>query len=109
VLPVFTQERRQPVPTVCDGVRTFKLAKRINEGDRERLVSLGVNFTGAGDYQYNEVVVPAGWQFSDTANPMVKRLSDASGTPVAQLFFRPTGGTPSVHVFLTEDEVRSAQ
>jgi hypothetical protein len=104
VIPAFTQERTAPAPIVSDGVRTFGLARRINEGGRERLIELGVQFLGVSDYQYNDVVIPIGWEFRYTDNVFVNKLFDAAGTHVAQLFFRPTGGTPSVHVFLTDDD-----
>lgn len=106
VVPAFTAERSAPAPVVSDGVRTFALARRINEGGRERLVELGVQFVGQKDYQYNDVILPAGWEFRHTDNVFVSKLFDAVGNHVAQLFFRPTGGTPSVHVIMDADDAK---
>lgn len=106
VVPAFTAERNAPGPVVADGVRIFALARRINEGGRERLVELGVQFVGQKDYQYNDVILPAGWEFRHTDNVFVTKLFDAAGNHVAQLFFRPTGGTPSVHVIMDADDAR---
>jgi hypothetical protein len=105
VVPAFTAERSAPAPVVSDGVRTFGLARRINEGGRERLVELGVRFVGER-YQYNDVILPAGWEFRNTDNVFVSKLFDAAGNHVAQLFFRPTGGTPSVHVIMDADDAK---
>lgn len=106
VVPAFTAERSAPATVVCDGLRTFALARRINEGGRERLVELGVQFVGQKDYQYNDVILPAGWKFRHTDNVFVSKLFDAVGNHVAQLFFRPTGGTPSVHVIMDADDAK---
>lgn len=110
VVPAFTAERSAPATVVCDGLRTFALARRINEGGRERLVELGVQFVGQSEgqknYQYNDVILPAGWEFRHTDNVFVTKLFDAAGNHVAQLFFRPTGGTPSVHVIMDADDAR---
>lgn len=108
VVPAFTAEQpKSAAPVVSDGVRKFGLARRINEGGRERLVELGVNFLGTGDYQYNDVVLPAGWEFRSTNNVFVSKLFDAAGNHVAQLFIRPTGGTPSVHVIMSAEDARA--
>lgn len=106
VVPAFTADRSAPAPVVSDGVRQFGLARRINEGGRERLVELGVQFVGQSHYQYNDVILPAGWEFRYTDNVFVQELFDGAGILVAQLFFRPTGGTPSVHVLLGEVEAK---
>ncbi len=108
VVPAFTAVRNAPAPVVSDGIRTFGLARRINEGGRERLVELGVQFVGQQDYQYNDVILPAGWEFRYTDNVFVQELFNGAGNLVAQLFFRPTGGTPSVHVLLGEVEAKAA-
>ncbi|MCC7529330.1 MAG: hypothetical protein IT342_12475 [Candidatus Melainabacteria bacterium] len=107
VIPAFTQERTAPAPFVCDGTCSLALARRINDGGRERLVELGVQFVGQRDYQYNDVIIPAGWQFRYTDNVFVQQLFDAAGNHVAQLFFRPTGGTPSVHVIMNADDAKA--
>jgi hypothetical protein len=107
VIPAFTQERSAPAPFVCDGTRTLAMARRINEGGRERLVELGVQFVGGSDYQYNDVILPAGWEFRYTDNVFVQKLFDNAGNHVAQLFFRPTGGTPSVHVIMNADDAKA--
>lgn len=107
VVPAFTAERSEPAHIVSDGVTVKHLARRINEGGRERLVELGVQFVGQHDYQYSDVILPAGWEFRHTDNVFVSKLFDAAGNHVAQLFFRPTGGTPSVTVFLTEEQAKA--
>lgn len=107
VIPAFTESRAEPAPIVADGKRVFSLARRINSGGREHLERLGVQFLPTGNYQYADVILPSGWQFRHTDNVFVGKLFDAAGKHVAQLFFRPTGGTPSVTVFLTEEEARA--
>jgi hypothetical protein len=107
VICAFTQERSAPAPVVSDGIGTLSMARRINEGGRERLVELGVQFVGGSDYQYNDVILPAGWEFRYTDNVFVQKLFDNAGNHVAQLFFRPTGGTPSVHVIMNADDAKA--
>lgn len=106
VVPAFTAARSEPAPIVSDGVRTISLARRINEGGRERLIEMGVRFAGQKDYQYSNVILPAGWELRYTDNVFVQKLFDAAGRHIAQLFFRPTGGTPSVHVFTDAEDAQ---
>ncbi len=106
-VPAFTAERSEPASFVSDGVRTISLARRINEGGRERLIEMGVRFVDQKDYQHSEVILPAGWELRYTDNVFFQKLFDAAGRHVAQLFFRPSGGTPSVYVFMDAAEAQS--
>jgi hypothetical protein len=107
VIPAFTAEPLLPAPTISDGEHVYGLARRLNPGGREHLVERGVKFLDGGDYQYHDVILPAGWQIRHTDNVFVRQLFDADGKHVAKMFYKPTGGTPSVHVILTEQDARS--
>lgn len=106
VIPAFTAEPAQPAPAISDGEHVYGLARRINRGGREHLVARGVKFLDGGDYQYHDVILPTGWQIRHTDNVFVRQLFDADGKHVAQMFYKPTGGTPSVDVILTEEDAR---
>lgn len=89
--------------------KPFSIARRINEGGRDRLTALGVDFLGE-KYQYFTVQVPSDWELRDTtASPYQKRLYDGAGNLIAQCFFGSCGGTPSIKVFLTDEEAKAME
>lgn len=107
VIPAFTAEPVKPtIAAVSDGKHIYGLAKRINRGGRELLEARGVKFVEGGDYQYHDVVLPTGWEIRCTDNVWVRQLFDADGKHVAQMFYKPCGGTPSVDVILSEEDAR---
>lgn len=107
VIPAFTAEPVKPtIAAVSDGKHIYGLAKRINRGGRELLEARGVKFVEGGDYQYHDVVLPTGWEIRCTDNVWVRQLFDADGNHVAQMFYKPCGGTPSVDVILSEEDAR---
>ena len=57
---------------------------------------------------HTDVNLPAGWKLCDTTvSPWQKRLYDDTGSLIAQVFMKPLGGAPTMHVFLSEEEARA--
>ncbi len=93
---------------IAGGTKPFCIPRRINDGGLARLTELGVEIGGQRDFQYLDAKIPASWNFRDTTvSPWQKRLFDGNDNLVAQLFYKPCGGTPSINVFLTEDEAKA--
>lgn len=79
--------------------------RRANTGGLEMLAELGVVSTGEGNFQFFEGFVPAGWNIRESGvSPWQKRLCDMDGNVIAKIFYKPTGGGGSIHVFLTADD-----
>lgn len=96
-------------PAVIAGAtKPFCIPRRINDGGLARLTELGVEIGGQRDFQLNDAQIPASWELRDTTvSPWQKRLFDGAGNLVAQLFYKPCGGTPSINVLLTEDDAQA--
>jgi hypothetical protein len=79
--------------------------RRANTGGWEKLVVLGASPTGLGNFQFGEAEVPAGWEIRESnVSVFQKQLFDGTGKMIAKIFYKPTGGGGSLHVFLTEDD-----
>ena len=108
VIPAFTHKVEKPVAVTSNGELVIGGLRGINDGGRSRLIEMGARITSSGSLPYYDVQVPAGWQLRESGvSPWQKRLFDPSGNLIAQVFIRPTGGTPSMHVFLSDDEAKA--
>jgi len=97
-----------PAAVLAAGTKPFCIPRRVNDGGLARLAELGVEVGGQRDFQYLDAQIPAGWNLRDTTvSPWQKRLFDGNDNLVAQVFYKPCAGTPSINVFLTEDEAKA--
>ncbi len=106
VVPAFTAARSAPASVVSDGVRQFGLARRINDGGRDGSSSwVSSSSARATTSTTTSSCLPAG-SCATRTTCSCRSSSTAPATRVAQLFFRPTGGTPSVHVIMDADDAQ---
>lgn len=90
--------------------KAFSIPRRINQGGRERLIDKGVDFVEGDHYQYFSVQIPCDWTLRPTTVSVWQyRLYDGAGNLIAQVFYKPTAGTPSINVFLTDDEANAME
>lgn len=93
------------IAIATSATKIFAFPRRANNGGWDKLVALGARPTGHGNFQFGEAQVPAGWEIRQSAVSIFqKQLFDETGKMIAKIFYKPTGGGGSLHVFLTEDD-----
>jgi len=104
------------------GATILYFPARANEGGWDKLYELGAKPTvqdpdGAvltadgkvdvrrSPFRFARCEVPSGWEIRESGvSPWQKRLFDADGNMLAKIFYKPTGGGGSIHVFLSADD-----